>query len=95
MTCVLTFLATRELRSLSTDLCLEAVWETMDELEDVRISARLLDLFLRNLFGGLGSSEKNIELDGAIVQSWFLRHQSQMLSVFSDVQFRDLRIIQL
>ena len=63
----LTFLAARELRSLPTDICLEAVWQTADELQNVRISTSFFDLFLRNLFSRLGSAEKNIELDGPIV----------------------------
>ena len=91
----LTFLATRELRPLSADLCLEAVWQTADELQNVRIGTRLFNLLFGNLLDRLGSAEKNVEFDRSIIQSWFLRHQSQMFSVFSDVQFRDLLIIQL
>lgn len=91
----LTFLATGELRSFSADLRLEAVRQTVDELEDVRIGTNLLDLFLRHFLGWLGRAKKNVELDRPVVQSWFLRHQCQMFSVLPDVQLSDLRIIQL
>jgi len=91
----LTFLAARELRSLSADLCLEPVWQTADELQNVRVGACLFDLFIGNLLDRLGSAEKDVEFDRSIIQSWFLGHQGQMFSVFSDVQFRDLLIIQL
>ena len=91
----LTFLAARELRSFSTDLCLEAVRQTANELEDVGIGAGFFNFLLRNFFNRLGSAEKNVELDGSIIQSWFLGYQSQMFPIFPNVQFRDLRIVQL
>ena len=70
----LTFLSAGELRSLPTDLCFEAVWQSADELEDVGIGTSLLDLLLRNFLDGLGSTEEHVKLDCSVVQSWFLRY---------------------
>ena len=45
---VLTFLATRQLRSLSTNLGVEAVGERLDKLEDIGTSTGLFDFLLRD-----------------------------------------------
>ena len=91
----LTFLAARELRSLSSDPRLKTIWQTADELQNVGISTRLLNILLGDFLNGFDSTEKNVKLDSSVVQSWLLRHQSQMFPVLSNVQLCDLRIIQL
>ena len=40
----------------------------LDEVQDVRAAAHLLDLFLRNFLLGLDSAEEDVEPDGAGVQ---------------------------
>ena len=70
----LTFLATRELRPFSANLSLKAIWQTVDEPKDVRVSTSLLDLHLRDFFDRFIGTKKDVELDCSVIQSWFLGH---------------------
>ena len=65
----LLLLTTGELQALATHMSVEAIWEGLDELEDVCVATGLLDLLLSHLLDGLACSKENVEADGARVES--------------------------
>ena len=68
----LLLLATGELRALATHMSVEAVWEGLNELEDVCVATGLLDLLLCDLLNGLDGAKKDVKPDGAGVECGLL-----------------------
>jgi hypothetical protein len=69
--------------------------KSLDELQDVRISAGCLNFLPRDFFGRFGCTKQDIEFDSASVESRLLRNQSQVLPVLLDVEFCDFLAIKL
>ena len=69
--------------------------KSLDELQDVRISAGCFDFFLCNFFGRLGCTKQDIEFNSASIECRFLGNQSQILAVLLDIELCDLLTIKL
>ena len=69
--------------------------QRLDELEDVSVATRLLDLLLSDLLRGLGRTEQDVEADGTGVERRFLRHQRDRLPVLRNVVLRDRLTVEL
>lgn len=61
-------LTARQLRSFATDLSVKARGKRLDEFQNIRIAASLLQFQLGHLRLGLGGAEKDIEADRPSVQ---------------------------
>jgi len=81
------------LTALSTDFSLEAIRERVDEVQDVGITACSLDFLLGDFFMRLDRAKENIEAHSAGVESRFLRNKRQVLSVFLNIELRDVLIV--
>ena len=88
-------LATRELRALATYMSVEAVWEGLDELEDVCVVTGLLNLLLCDLLNGLDGAKKDVKPDGAGVECGLLRDKGDLLAVLIDIGPRDRLLVKL
>lgn len=88
-------LTTGELRTFATNFSVESVGQRLDEFEDVGVAACLFDLFLGDFAGWLGSTKENVEADSAGVESRFLRHESDVLSVVVYIESRDVNAVEL
>lgn len=66
---ILTFLTTTELTSLATDFSIESLWQSLDKVEDVGISAGSFDLFLSDFAMWLDGTEQDVEFNGTSIQS--------------------------
>lgn len=69
--------------------------QALDELEDVCISAGLLNLLLGHLRLGFNSAQQNVETDSACIECRLLRHKSHVLAVFLDIELRNTLAIKL
>lgn len=76
-----TFLSPRKLRPLATNFRVEALRQTQDELQDVRIPSGGLELCLCDVFSRTSSAKKDVESDGSRVESRFLRHERNLLPI--------------
>lgn len=91
----LTFLTTRQLGPLTADLCVEAIGQRLDEIEDVGVTAGSFDLLLSDLIFRLDRTKEDVEANGSRVEGGLLRDESNLLAVLLDIEFRDLFAIEL
>ncbi len=69
--------------------------KSLDELQDVCISAGCLNFLLCDFFNRLGCTKQDIEFNSASVESRFLGNQSQILAVLLNIEFCNLLAIKL
>lgn len=85
-----TLLAAREHGALAADVRVVAVREADDQVVDVGVLARLLDLLLRDLLGRDVGAERDVVPDRAGVERRLLRHERDRLAVRLDVELADV-----
>lgn len=61
-------LSARQLSALATDIRLETIWKTLDEVENVCVAASGLEFFLGNFGRRLVRAQKDIELECSCVE---------------------------